>query len=344
MKKIKIPLVIMLVLLFSSFAQAQLLRSTSKVGTTAAPFLKIGAGARAIGMGGAYTAIGGDIYSIYWNPAGLAGIKSNTEVTFNHVAWLADINYDFAAAALNLGDMGIVSLSFTSMTSPEEKVRTFEAEEGDGRTWDANSIALSVGYSKNLTDKFSIGAQIKFVREAIWNSSASGFAIDLGTYYVTPFNDMVIGAAITNFGSTMQLQGRDVQFNTNPDGNADSGPTNIPSNYATEEFDLPLTFRIGLSMDVIKNRFFTLTAAIDAVHPNDNSEYVNSGLELNYDGMLFIRGGYKSLFKDNSEEGLTFGGGIRYPINDNFKINLNYGFADYGRLENVQFIDIGLSF
>lgn len=344
MNKIKIPLTLVLVLLISGITQAQLFRSTTKVGTTAAQFLKIGAGARAIGMGNAQTALGGDIYSIYWNPAGLAGIQSSTEVTFNHAQWLADISYDFAAAVLNMGEIGVLSASFTTMRVPEDEVRTIAAPEGDGRTWDAGSIAITMGYSRNLTDRFSIGVQAKYIRESVWNTSASGFAIDIGTMYVTPFNDLVIGAAISNFGTKMRLDGRDLRFNYDPNDNLDTGPNNIPALLMTDDFDLPLTFRIGLAMDLIQTRFFKVTAAVDATHPNDNSEYVNSGLEASYDNMLFIRAGYKSLWKENSEEGLTLGAGVKYPVGNSMSVYFNYGYADYNRLENVQFVDVGLSF
>ena len=81
-------------------AQAQLFRSTAKVGTTAAQFLKIGVGARAIGMGGAQTGVTGDISAIYWNPAALSRMNINSELMFNHVKWLADINFDFAAGVI----------------------------------------------------------------------------------------------------------------------------------------------------------------------------------------------------------------------------------------------------
>jgi opacity protein-like surface antigen len=344
MNKIRITILLLFALLISSSTNAQLLRSTSKVGTTAAQFLKIGAGARAIGMGGAYSALGGDIYSVYWNPAGLASIKTNTEIAFNHAEWLADISYDFAAAALNMGEFGVLSASFTSMRVPEDDVRTFEAPEGDGRTWDASSLAITVGYSKKLTDRFSFGAQVKFIRESIWNSSATGFALDIGTQYITPFNDLVIGASVSNFGSTMSLDGRDIQFNYDPNDNLDTGPNNVPSNLATDEFDLPLTFRIGLAMDIYNSRYFRVTGAIDATHPNDNTEYVNSGLEFAYDDMFFLRAGYKSLFMDNTEEGLTYGAGFKYTLSGGMNIFVNYGYADYGRLENVQFVDIGLGF
>ena len=97
-------------------------------------------------------------------------------------------------------------------------------------------------------------------------------------------------------------------------------------------------------MDVVKSRFFRATAALDAVHPNDNTEYVNTGAEFAYDEMIFFRAGFKQLFMDNAEGGLTLGGGIKYGITDALKIFVNYGYADYGRLENVQFFDVGIIF
>ena len=345
MKKI-FGLIFTIVFIFGivSNSEAQLFRSTSKVGTTAGQFLKIGAGARAIGMGGAFTAIGNDIYSVYWNPAGIATSPHNGQVAFNHANWLADMSYDFAAGALRIEGLGTVFANLTTFKVPEDKVRTFENPQGDGRVWDASSIAIGLGYAKELTDRFSIGFNFKYIHEGIWNSSASGFAIDIGTLYRTPFNNLMIGAAISNFGSTMRLDGRDILFNNDPNNNPDTGPNNIPAQYRTDDFDLPLTFRIGLAMDVVKERFIRITAAVDATHPNDNTEYVNSGLEFAYDELLFFRVGYKSLFLDNSEQGLTLGGGLKYRFNDNLGIYINYGYADYGRLENVQFFDLGLIF
>lgn len=341
----KIMIKSLVLVLFVSFAmQAQLLRSTAKVGTTAANFLKIGAGARAIGMGDAFTAVSNDIYSAYWNPAGIANIPNGGAVSFNHAEWLADISYDYAAGAIHLQDIGSLFFTLTSLGVLEDKVRTEAFPEGDGRYWDASMLALGVGYARKLTDKFSIGFQLKYVHEAIWNTSASGMALDIGTYYVTPFNDMVIGASISNFGTKMQLDGRDILFNYDPDTDPSSGPGNILSKSDMGTFDMPLTFRLGLAMDVYKDRYIKVTTAIDAAHPNDNTEYVNAGVEFSYDNMFFLRGGYKSLFLRDSEQDFTFGGGFKYPIANQLSIELNYGFADYGRLENVQFIDISLQF
>lgn len=335
---------LILMLAFSSAEFAQLDRSTAKVGTTVAQFLKIGAGARAIGMGGAYTAISNDIYGVYWNPAGVANSPKNGQAAFNHVNWLADISYDFSAASLNVEEVGTFFATMISLGVPEEKVRTVEYPEGDGRMWDAKSLAIGVGFARKLTDKFSVGIQVKFIRESIWNNSASGMAVDFGTYYVSPFNDMIIAASISNFGTKMQLDGRDILFNYDPGNDPNSGANNVLSKYEMGKYDLPLTFRLGLGMDVYKDRYFRTTVALDATHPNDNTEYVNTGVEVAYDEMFMFRLGYKSLFLRDSEQGLTVGGGLKYGITDQLDLMVNYGWADYGRLKNVQFFDLGITF
>ncbi len=343
----KFSILIMLVLSFiinQINIYPQIFREISKVGTTAGQFLKIAPGARALGMGGTYVGISDDIYAAYYNPAGIAINKGSGEVAFNHSQWLADISYDFAAVSLNLDTFGSLFFSVTSFRIPEDKVRTFEFPEGNGQYWDAGSVSFAVGYAKSLTDRFSIGFNAKYIRESIWSSSSSGFALDVGTYYITPFNDLVIGASISNFGSKMKLDGRDIQINYDPDNNSNTGPNNIPAKFEMDQYDLPLIFRIGFSMDVIKSRYIRVKTAFDATHPNDNSEYLNAGIEFAYDELVFIRGGYKSLFLANSEQSFTLGAGINYEMTNGISIKFNYAYGDYGRLKNIQYIDIGLVF
>jgi len=342
--RIVILSVIILALLLSSapLLHAQLFRSTAKVGTTAAQFLKIGVGARAIGMGGAQVGMTGDISAIYWNPAALSRMNVQSELTFNHVAWLADINYDFAAGILPIGDLGTFGLSVVSLRVPEDVVRTEEYPEGDGRKWDASSLAIQLSYARNLTERFSIGINAKFVREAIWSESASGVAFDVGTLYLSEIKGLSIGASISNFGTKMQLDGRDLYFNNNPEGQVGIGPNNVASESRTEAYDMPLTFRIGVAMDFYQTEDFRATAALDATHPNDNTEYVNTGLELSWQEIVYGRIGYKSLFLRDSEQGLTWGFGLHYGIVNSLTVKLDYGFADYGRLKNVQYFQLGL--
>jgi len=88
-KYIVIGLIFMLV--SSLYAQ-----TNENAGTCVGQFLKIGAGARACGMGEAFCAVANDVNAIYWNPAGLMQVKEK-EATFMHNEWLYDLKYEFLA-------------------------------------------------------------------------------------------------------------------------------------------------------------------------------------------------------------------------------------------------------
>jgi hypothetical protein len=324
-----------------SDARAQDFRSTSRVGTTAAQFLKISAGARAVGMGGAYTALANDINAIYWNPAGLARIGGSGEATFNHAEWLAEIQYDFAAFSLNTG-LGSFGLHVISLRTPEEKVRTLASPLGTGQVWDASSFALGASYARMLTDRFAIGMTGKYIQESLFNETSRGMAFDLGVVYQTPFEKLSLGAAITNFGSKLRLDGRDIFFNEDPlpeEGSVDQ----VASKFRTESYEIPLTLRFGLALEVMNNENMKIVVAADGSHPNDNTEHINSGVEVGMRNVLFVRGGYKALFQDNSEQGLTLGGGLRYDA-VGINVKLDYGWADFGRLDTVQFVSFSIRY
>ncbi|MBW7889347.1 MAG: PorV/PorQ family protein, partial [Bacteroidetes bacterium] len=257
---------------------------------------------------------------------------------------LADMTYDYVASALTLEDVGTLGLSLTSFRVPEDLVRTDINPDGDGRRWSAGSFALGVSFARSLTDRFSIGISAKYISEYIWNMSSNGFAFDIGTIYTTQFNGLRIGASISNFGTKLRLDGHDISFNSYPGGKQGQGPQNVESEYKTESYDIPLMFRIGLAMELLQTSNFKATVSVDATHPNDNVEYINSGLEIGYNEMIFARIGYKSLLYDNSEEGLTWGFGVNIGISNLTAVKVDYAFSDFGRLTNVQYVTISVTY
>ena len=315
--------------------------SLNKTGTTAAQFLKIGVGTRAIGMGGAFTTVESDVNSMYWNPAGLARIYSR-EATFNHIDWIFDVNYDYTSFAMNLPELGTVGVFVSVLSGGEMQVRTLEKPEGTGEIFNAGALAVGLSFARKLTENFVIGFNAKYIREYIWSESASSFAFDVGTLYTIPLlNEFRIGASISNFGSKMKMDGRDILLIKK----VGAGEGNIiNTDIQLDEFDLPLIFRIGVGVDVVKDENQRLTAAVDAIHPNDNSESVNTGFEYAWNEMFFARAGYKSLFEEKGEQGLTLGLGINYRIIESVKIMLDYAYQDFGRLKNVQYISLGVRF
>lgn len=319
-------------------------REVKKTGTTAAKFLSIGIGPRANAMGGAFTSIENDASALYWNPAGIASVK-NYEGIFTYTKLFADINLNFLGVVIPVENIGNFGLSVTSVNFGEMDVTTEEYPEGTGEKFSAGSYCFALAYSKNITDNFLMGLNIKYVREDIFNSSADGICFDVGTIFTTPFYDVKFSSSISNYGTKMQMSGDDLLIRFDPDEQRAGSNNTIDANYSTEKFELPLRLQIGISKDFnfFEDQRFTL--AVDAAHPNDNGQYVNIGAELAMlDEMIFVRGGYKSLFLENSQEGLTFGVGLKYNMVNNLFVSFDYAFQSYKYLHNTHSFGMNLKF
>ncbi|MBN1302530.1 MAG: PorV/PorQ family protein [Melioribacteraceae bacterium] len=335
--------IVLLLVVIPSMLMAQFVSDVSKRGTTAAPFLTISQGARATGMGSAFVAVADDPSAIFWNAAGIARLEQNG-VTFDHTKWFADIGYNFAAITYNLGSFGTLGASFISSTVDEMDVTTIEEPEGTGETFGVQDVAVSLAWGFNITDNFSIGFNPKVVYQSIWKMSGMAFAIDLGVLYNTPFEGITLGASITNFGSKLQLDGTSSVVLYDDDITTSGNNGRIPARLQVDAWDLPLGFKVGLSYKPFTEGLHKLIIAVDAAHPNDNYEYVNVGGEYTFNNLFTVRGGYKSLFLEESEESFTIGAGIVQRIMGNINIRFDYAYVDFGTLDNIQKFSIGINF
>ena len=308
MKKNKYFVVILL-LCIASFGYTASAQSVNKVGTSGATFLRIPVGAQAIGMGSAYVSMMNDPSALYWNPAATASIKVNT-LLVDHALWLPGIYFDFIGITIPLADFGTTGLSLGIMHTNDMEITTPAQPMGTGEMFNASSFVVGVSYSRNLTDRFSIGGTFKYIRETIYNDYASAIGFDVGTLYQTLFAGIRLGASISNFGTKIQMTGEDLYIPaviSNQQGTNQS----ITARLNTDAFDLPLIMRVGISDEIIKNDDVRVTLAMDGVSPNDNAQSVNLGCELGFLKDKFqVRGGYKDLFLPNNEATFTFGTSI----------------------------------
>ena len=319
-------------------------QKVTKLGTTAAAFLEIDAGARGFGMGSAFVSVADDISSMYWNPAGIARC-GQMEATFANTRWIADIMYNYAAIAIPVGHVGVLGANATFLSMDDMDVTTVTAPEGTGETFSSGSYAFGLSYARQLTDRFSIGFNAKFIQERIYHSSAQGIAFDIGTLFDTQFQGLRIGMSISNYGTKMRMGGRDMLIQTDIDESKHGNNENINANLQTDAYDLPLLFRVGVSMDVLKGLYNSnLILSVEALHPNDNVESLNVGAEYSFNKLVALRCGYQSLFENNSEEGLCFGGGVNCKVLNQTTIHLDYAWGDFGLLKSTQKFSMGLSF
>lgn len=335
--------IIIVLILTTTLSSQGFISQVSKRGTTAAQFLSIGQGARATGMGSAFVAVSDDAYAMFWNPAGIAKVE-NAAFAVDHTQWIADINYNFMALAYNLGNFGVIGMSFTVSDVDEMNVTTVENPEGTGEKFGVTDAAFSIAWGMQLTDKFAIGFNPKFIYQSIWKMSATAIALDMGVQYVTPFDGIVLAMSISNFGTKMKMEGNSALIVYDPDPNSTGNNNSIPAYLQTDSWDLPLNFRVGVAYKPLNMDNHKVLLSADALHLSDNYEYVNLGVEYSFNNFIFLRGGYKSLFLDDSEETFAVGFGVKQLLLGNVSVVLDYAFQDFGRLTNIQKFGVGINF
>ena len=320
----------------------------SKVGTTAAQFLGISVGAKALAMGSAFVASAEDVSTIYWNPG--AFVQANkTEFVFSNSEWLAGTKFRWFGVMLNIDGDNALGLSLTQLDYGEDDITTVAFPDGTGERWSAKDLAVSLSYSRRLTDRFSIGGSAKYVSQSIWSESASSVTFDLGLLFITDFNNMRLGMSMSNFGGDMTLDGKDLLNRVDIDPSNAGGNKTLVGKLKTDAWPMPLLFRVGVAMDVVKNDMVRATVAVDALRPNDNDLSGNIGAEIGWQDMIFVRGGYQSLFsrepafkKDMQQEGLSLGGGIKYRMEGVASIEVNYAFNKFGLFGNLNTIALAI--
>ena len=316
----------------------------TKTGTTAAKFLSIGVGPRAIAMGGAFSSIANDATAMYWNPAGIA-MLNKYQVVFTQSNWIADVKVNYIGITLPGGGVGTFGINITALTMDDMDITTEQNPEGTGGRFSAGDYAFGFSFARMLYKDFMIGVNAKYVRQEISKSSASSLAIDIGTLFTTPFWGVKFATSITNFGSKLQMSGADLIIQHDSDPSVAGNNDKIDATYSTESFDLPLRLQIGVSKDLLFAEGQRFTVAIDAAHPNDNTEFVNVGGEFAlFDELVFLRGGYKTLFMQDAEETWAVGAGINYTSIDFMDIAIDYSYQNFTHLGDVHTFGFFLTF
>jgi len=333
-----VAILVLFFLIFAGAAEAQ-----DKVGTTAAQFLGIAVGPRAISMGSAYVAEARDVSSLYWNP-GAFQQAGRSELMFSQTNWLVGSKFQWFGFMYNFGDENALGLSLTQLDYGEDDVTTVTQPTGTGERWSARDLSVGLSYCRRLTDQFSMGATVKYIGQRIWNESASSFAFDLGLLYVTGFHGLRLGVTMTNFGGDLKMDGRDLYVRVDIDPANSGSNKSLTGSLKTDPWALPLQFRVGLAMDVLQVSDIRLTVAADAVRPNDNVSYVNAGGELAWNEMVFVRGGYKSLGLQDREDGLSLGAGLRYTQPGLGSLEINYAYTQFGVFGNLNTFALAIAF
>jgi len=295
MRKISIVICLSLCFTVNSFAQYG----------TGANFLKLGVGARQMGLGSAFTGVGDDLYSIYWNPAGLGQVRW-WEISAMYNNYFADMYYGALTGVKQFRILGSrkttagLGLFFHGMPD-------WDATEGqDTEAGKANNIMAIASFGQRLdwlTEDISLGLNVKFGRNTLANYHAWTIASDFGILYRLPFlnKSFTAGAAVQNIG--------------------------FQTAFIDEASPIPLGYRFGLSYRFINCDYHHLLLATDIAKYKYGDFKFALGAEYWFRNLVAIRGGYVINKEDIGD--LSFGMSIRMDAL-NSGLQADYSQSDYG--------------
>ena len=307
--------------------------AVTKVGTSAANWLKIESGVRGIGMGGSQVASGRGLSGAYYNPASITFIEGS-EAYFSKSDYLAGITHNTLAYGTKLTPSDYFGIHLFYLDSGEMEVTTVPSPNGTGEYFNVLDISLRLIYGKQLTDRLRLGGSIKYIREQIYTTYMQSFVFDMGSNFNTGISGIILGMSVSNFGPDVQFQGEGLQVEVDPSEDISGFQSKI-----TKKFSVPLVFRLGIQKDIFGGEEASasrLTVSVDAINPIDYTVYGGLGVEYSWRNMAFIRGG-THLFHDTA--GLSLGAGVKWSI-----IVVDYAYVNYGILEETHQFGISLEF
>lgn len=176
-------------------------QAAAAAGETGFASLKLGVGARAMGMASAYVALADDPTATYWNPAGLASMKG-AEVTAMHNEWIQDFRQEYAAVGVPLGP-GTAGFAFSGYYTSELERRD-ETGVLIGH-FGFNDVSMAGAYAGRVAPGLDVGATARYLREMIDSEDATTFIFDVGAKYRVKETGLTFGGALQNLGGDPTL-------------------------------------------------------------------------------------------------------------------------------------------
>jgi hypothetical protein len=307
-------------------------------GTSAANFLKVAMGAAYVGSGESDLCQAQDASSLWFNPGAISRVPKSSAL-FSHSQWLVETNFTYVAVSLPVSGF-TAGVDLTYFGSGDIEETTLLKQDGTGRVVSASDLAIGAALARNLTDRFSVGVKLKYVREQLASASASAFAFDIGSVFETSFfNNMKIGIALSNFGGAMQFTGNDLLITHIVSGS----PTNkqVPAVLETKQWDLPMVFRVGVATDFIKTADLVWSGSYAINDARDYETRHNLGTAVTLKNLLTLRGGYRFNYDET-----TFSAGVGLAVPANFlgQIHFDYAFTDFGQFSNIHQFSMAVNF
>lgn len=294
-------------ILLGLLALTIVLPAHAQVSIGGAQSLYIQPGARPAGMGDCYVAVAEDASAVSWNPAGLAFIENEYNVTLMHTQLVPDwddVYYEYAAYAQRVEGLGTIGASLIYLTYGEQIATDPDSPDPIG-TFSSYEIIPSVAYGTLLTDNLALGLNLKFVYVNLapaqytqdqQKGAGTTFAADLGVLYRVWDGKLRLGGALQHIGPRIA--------------------------YIDEEQSdpLPRNLKAGASYMLISDEMNKIMVCVDYnkslviiedIMDQSTGVILNLGAEYRYYNLLSLRAGYV-YDEDGEVKDFAFGMGLKY--------------------------------
>ncbi len=269
-----------------------------KTGSAGFQALKIGIGARETALGEAASSLTNDANAVFWNVGALPMIRG-PEVRLTHTEWFVGSSLDAAVVGVPVGTYTF-GFSVMNFGISEFEETTVLEPDGTGRSVAAGDMMVGLAAARQFSDQMSIGLQVKYVRETLDMDAYSNVLFDVGALYFTGFRKLRLAFTLQHFGASV-------------DG-------------LRESFRMPLLFRMSAADELISRDELRVSTSLELVHPTDNNEWVNGGMEAVLLDVLALRAGYRI----GVDEGqMSLGLGVLPPRVANVGLALDYAYVPF---------------
>ena len=290
--------------------------TNARLTTTSYGFVKLTTSARAVAMGDAYSAVGNDLASIFYNPAGITQLETERAVTGSYGKWVVGSTLGTFAFGFktNVATFGVHAISFSTESFEE---RTSQNPGGTGRMVSGSDIAVGFTVAKQLTDKLSFGGQIRYIKEDLDLASFSTVDVNFGTVFFTGYRSTRLAMSLRNLGSDKEVVAQIAR--------------------------VPTVFYISGAGEIVGNLGdpLSVTASFEQAFFTDYAARYYFGGEAWFNNTVALRAGYKTR---HDSESWSVGAGLKHSLgNQTLNVDISFSKAEAFN-ENPLRLSVGFGF
>lgn len=300
----------------------------NRAGTAGATELLIPIGGRSMAMGGASVATTSGLEALHWNPAGLSRSANNTDLMVSTMSYLADVRVNYIAAGAKFASIGSFGFDIKALSFGDIPVTTEQRPDGTGGTYSPTFFTLGLHYSRNLTDRISVGGTTHYVVNKIERVDATAMSFSAGLQYddLADIAGLNLGVAVKHIGQRMAYDGSALLLR----GEA-SELRRPEADYKVQaaSSDLPSLFEIGIGYRYQSGSLGDINLTSVFRHNNYTYDQYRSGVEYNVNEMFAVRGGFDvaSSSDDDYLYGTSFGFGLNTDLGSFQDVRIDYAYT-----------------